>query len=157
VFVKKCEGRWNLPVYYWYPRPSKTNPALYLIGGLAAIYFPLLSPPDFQQGGVMATPGTLIETYEAGYLDTRQTLELFAELLRTGAIWHLRYSVRRTGEDLLAAGYLTPDGQITDKGRALIFESMIDEGREGSPCDANPEIDEASGEPIPGPFAVPDV
>ena len=52
----------------------------------------------------MASPANLIEAYEAGYLDTRQTLELFAELLRTGAIWHLRYSVRRIGEDLLAAG-----------------------------------------------------
>lgn len=105
----------------------------------------------------MASPGTLIEAYEAGYLDTRQTLELFADLLDTGAIWHLRSSVRRIADALISAGYLTPDGKITDKGRALILESILDEGREGSPCDANPEIDEASGERIPGPFVVPNV
>jgi hypothetical protein len=99
----------------------------------------------------MAGSGNLIRAYAAGYLDTRQTLELFAELLRTGAIWHLRCSALQTADALITAGYLAPDGKITDKGRALI------QGLEGSPRDANPEMDGASGEPIPGPFAVPNI
>ncbi len=101
----------------------------------------------------MAGPGDLIGAYNAGYLDTRQTLELFAELLRAGATCNLRYSVRRTADALIAAGYLTSDGGITNKRRAWILY----EGQEGSPCDANPQIEWASDEPIPGSFAVPNV
>ena len=105
----------------------------------------------------MAGPGNLIEAYETGYLDTRQTLELFAELLRTGAIWYLRCSVRRTGNALIAAGYLTPNGKITNKGRALILDLIFDEEREGSPCDANLDLDAASDEPVPSLFAAPNI
>ena len=101
----------------------------------------------------MIGQGNVIEAYEAGYLDIRQTLELFAELLSTGTIWHLRYSIRRTGDVLIAAGYLTPDGKITEKGQKLILA----ERQAGAAHDANPRIDGASDEPIPGPFAVPNV
>jgi len=31
----------------------------------------------------------IMEDYEAGYLDTGETLELFAELIRTGRAWNL--------------------------------------------------------------------
>jgi hypothetical protein len=48
-------------------------------------------------------------------------------------------------------GYITPAGKITTTGRAL----MLDEGREGSPCDANPEIAVRAFDAIPGPVAVP--
>jgi hypothetical protein len=102
----------------------------------------------------------ILEDYEEGYLDTQGTLELFAELIRTGTIWHQRLSHRRTADGLISARYVTLEGKITAKGRALI----LDEGREGSPCDANPELTELEGElegasdkPIPGPFAVPNV
>jgi hypothetical protein len=123
---------------------------------LAATYFPLLSPPDFQKGGVMIGMVDILEDYEEGYLDTQQTLELFAELIRTGAIRCQGLSVRNTADELIAARYLTPEGKITAKGQAL----LLDEGREGSPCDANPELTElygASDEPIPGPFAIANV
>ena len=64
----------------------------------------------------------IMKDYEAGYLDTGETLELFAELIRTG--------------------------------RALV----LGEGREGSPCEVNPEIVVgAFDDPIPGPIAVPNV
>jgi hypothetical protein len=79
-----------------------------------------------------------LEDYEEGHLDTKETLELFAELIRTGAIGRQRLSVRRTADELIAARYLTPEGKLTAKGQAL----LLDEGREGSPCDANPELTE---------------
>ena len=57
---------------------------------------------------------------------------------------------------LIDGGYVTSGGKITTKGRALV----LDEGREGSPCDANhanPEIVGAFDDPIAGPVAVPNV
>jgi hypothetical protein len=122
---------------------------------LAATITPLLSPPNFQKGGVMAGQTNLVEAYEAGYLDIQETLELFAELIRTGAIWRQRLSVRKIADDLISARYLTPEGKITAKGQAL----LLDEGREGSPCDANPELKrralwEASDDLRGGPFGI---
>jgi len=95
----------------------------------------------------------IVEDYEAGYLDNGETLELFAELIRTGRVWNLEPPCPSTARHLIDAGYITPGGKITTKGRALVF----DEGREGSPCDASPEIVGACDDPIPGPVAVPNV
>jgi hypothetical protein len=120
------------------PRINPTRPSLEIgcFGG--DLFPPLLSPPDFQKGGVMIGMVGTLEDYEEGYLDTQETLELFAELIRTGAICRQRLSVRKTADELIAARYLTPEGKITAKGQAL----LLDEGREGSPCDANPELTE---------------
>lgn len=95
-----------------------------------------------------------LKYYEAGRLDTKETLELFAELIRTGEAWTLQEFYARTARRLILAGYITPEGGMTRAGRALITANG---GREGSPCDVNPRIDAASDEPIPGPFAVPNV
>jgi hypothetical protein len=94
----------------------------------------------------------IMEDYEAGYLDTGETLELFAELIRTGRAWNLGDPYLNEALYLLVAGFITPGGKITTKGRALV----LDEGREGSPCDANPEIVGAFDDPIPGRGAIPD-
>jgi len=95
----------------------------------------------------------ILEDYEAGYLDTGETLELFAELIRTRRAWNLGDPYLNEALYLLDAGYITPGGKITTKSQALV----LDEGREGSPCDANPEIVGAWDDPIPGPVAVPNV
>jgi hypothetical protein len=48
----------------------------------------------------------------------------------------------------------SPEGKITNRGRGLI----LDEGREGSPCDVNQGVVVAAFEdPIPGAVAVPNV
>ena len=79
----------------------------------------------------MITIADLLEDYEADYLGPGATLELFAELVRTGWVWELRQPYRRTARRLIDAGYITPAGKITNEGRSSVF----DEGREGSPCD----------------------
>ena len=78
----------------------------------------------------------ILEDYEQGYLDTGETLELFAELIRTGRAWNLGDPYLNEALYLIDGGYITPGGKITTKGRALV----LDERREGSPCDVNPEI-----------------
>lgn len=95
----------------------------------------------------------IMEDYEAGNLDTAETLELFAELIRTGRAWNLGDPYLNEALYLIDGGYITPGGKITTKGRALV----LDEGREDSPCDANPEIVGAFDDPIPSPVAVPNV
>src|SRR5215217_9150282 len=95
----------------------------------------------------------IMEDYEAGYLDTGETLELFAELIRTGRAWNLGDPYLNEALYLIDGGYVTSGGKITTKGRALVLE----EGREGSPCDANPEIVGAFDDPIRGRVSVPNV
>ena len=95
----------------------------------------------------------IMDDYEAGHLDTEEKLELFAELIRTGRAWNLGDPYLNEALYLLDAGYITPGGKITTKGRALV----LDERREGSPCDASPEIVGVFDDPIPGPLAVPNV
>jgi hypothetical protein len=95
----------------------------------------------------------IMEDYGAGYLDTGETLGLFAELIRTGRAWNLGDPYLNEALYLIDGCYITPGGKITTKGLALV----LDEGREGSPCDANPEIVRAFDDPIPSPVAVPNV
>jgi len=79
--------------------------------------------------------------YEAGYLDLRETLELFSQLIRTGQAWSLPSYYIQTAHHLMSVGYITPRGQITDAGyKAASVEAVgkcHDEGREGSPCDVS--------------------
>jgi hypothetical protein len=102
----------------------------------------------------MVSVTDIMEDYEEGYLDTAQTLKLFAELIRAGRAWNLGDPYLNEALYLIDGGYVTPGGKITSKGQAL----LLDEGREGSPCDVNPEIVlGAFDDPIPGPVAVPNV
>jgi hypothetical protein len=96
----------------------------------------------------------ILEDYEAGYLDTSETLKLFAELIRTELVWSRDPLCASTARHLIGAGYITLGGEITAKGRALI----LDEGREGSPGDVSPgTVVGVFDDPIPGPVAVPNV
>ena len=86
--------------------------------------------------------GRHTEDYEAGYLDMRETLELFSQLIRTGQAWNLPRCNIRTAHHLIDVGYITPRGQITDAGynaaNAEAVGKYHDEGREGSPCGVDP-------------------
>lgn len=54
----------------------------------------------------------LIIDFEAGELDDAKTLELFAELVRTGRAWTLQGSYGRAAASLIESGYLSQDGTI---------------------------------------------
>lgn len=55
---------------------------------------------------------SMIMDYEAGDLDDQGTLELFAELIRTGMAWSLQGHYGRMASALIDAGYITPDGEL---------------------------------------------
>jgi hypothetical protein len=61
-------------------------------------------------------------TYEEGMLDARETLELFALLVKSGMAWTLQGSYGRTANELIHAGYLTQEGGVTE-----FADSMIEE------------------------------
>ena len=82
------------------------------------------------------------EDYEAGYLDMREILELFSQLIRTGQAWNLPRCYISTAHHLInVVGYITPRGEITDAGYKAANDEAVgkyhDEGREGSPCDVS--------------------
>ncbi|MEX1655545.1 hypothetical protein ABZ960_20585 [Streptomyces pseudovenezuelae] len=60
--------------------------------------------------------------YEEGVLDEREKLELFALLVKSGMAWTLQGSYGRTANELIHAGYLTQDGDVTE-----FADSMLEE------------------------------
>lgn len=57
----------------------------------------------------------LIIAYETGELNDAETLQLFADLIKSGEVWHLQGHYGRTAAALLDGGYITADGEVTDK------------------------------------------
>ncbi|MFJ6893564.1 hypothetical protein [Streptomyces hokutonensis] len=72
--------------------------------------------------GRMKDIATDLIAYEEGSLDVRETLELFALLVRSGLAWSLQGSYGRTASELMHQGYLTRDGRVTE-----FAESMVEE------------------------------
>jgi hypothetical protein len=59
-------------------------------------------------------------SYQTGQLGTRETLELFAALIRSGQAWEFQGAVYgRPATDLIERGLITPEGEITQKGYDL--------------------------------------
>ena len=55
----------------------------------------------------------LIMAYESGELEAEKTLELFAELIRTGQAWQLQGSIYgRPARQLIDNGYISEQGKI---------------------------------------------
>ncbi|MFE9925178.1 hypothetical protein ACFYQA_27470 [Streptomyces sp. NPDC005774] len=61
-------------------------------------------------------------TYEEGQLGDSETLDLFSILVRSGMAWTLQGSYGRTASELIHAGYLTHDGEITPFGEDILAE-----------------------------------
>ncbi|MEV5330831.1 DUF7417 domain-containing protein [Streptomyces werraensis] len=61
-------------------------------------------------------------SYELGELDSRETLELFALLVKSRMAYTLQGHYGRTADMLIHQGYLTPDGEVTE-----FAESMLEE------------------------------
>jgi hypothetical protein len=72
--------------------------------------------------GAMKSIAIDLISYEEGVLDERETLELFGTLIRTGMAWTLQGTYGRTANELIHAGYLTRDGDITDWGSEMLEE-----------------------------------
>lgn len=53
-----------------------------------------------------------IMDYETGELKAGDTLELFADLVRTGKVWSLQGSYGRTASGLIEGGYISKSGKI---------------------------------------------
>jgi hypothetical protein len=64
-----------------------------------------------------------IMAYESDELDAADTLELFSELVKSGAAWSLQGFYGRAAAAMIDAGYLTPDGEITDYAREVLEEA----------------------------------
>lgn len=72
--------------------------------------------------GAMKNIAIDIMSYEAGELDARETLDLFALLVKSGMAWTLQGSYGRTANELIHAGYLTPEGAVTEFADLMLEE-----------------------------------
>lgn len=63
-----------------------------------------------------------IMDYEDGSQSARESLEMFSHLIKTGAIRGLQGSYQRAASDIVDAGYLTPDGDLTEFALARLEE-----------------------------------
>jgi len=62
--------------------------------------------------------GTLVNMiieYESGELSDKKTLDLFAELIKTGQAWTLQGHYSRTATALIEDGFITSAGKLTEK------------------------------------------
>lgn len=69
----------------------------------------------------MADRVSQIMAYEQGELGDRDTVELFADLVRTGDAWRLQGHYGRTAQALIDAGFLDGEGNID---RAKLNEAL---------------------------------
>ena len=53
--------------------------------------------------------------FESGELDTKKTLELFSELIKSGDVWKLQGMYGRMARDLIESGVISEDGKINWK------------------------------------------
>lgn len=58
----------------------------------------------------------MIMDYESGELKAEHTLDLFAELVRTGQAWTLQGHYGRTASEMIKHGYISKEGKILKRG-----------------------------------------
>tara|TARA_R110000868_G_scaffold83813_3_gene236664 strand:+ start:2330 stop:2536 length:207 start_codon:yes stop_codon:yes gene_type:complete len=52
--------------------------------------------------------------YESGELNDVETINFFADLVKTRMAWSLQGSYNRMAEAMITAGFITPDGELTE-------------------------------------------
>ena len=67
-----------------------------------------------------------IMEYEEGELSTKDTLELFSELIKTGMAWKLQGHYGRTAKALIDRGYLDKDGKIMKEEETMVEAKNTD-------------------------------
>jgi hypothetical protein len=63
--------------------------------------------------------------WEDGSLSDTETLELFAQLIKSRQAWSLQGCYGRYASNLIESGLITQGGKITDKAYALLEENGI--------------------------------
>ena len=58
--------------------------------------------------------------WEEGELDAEGTLNLFAHLIASGLAWQLQGCYGRQAASLIEDGFITPQGEITPEGYAIL-------------------------------------
>lgn len=58
--------------------------------------------------------------YENGDMTETEAVEMFADLVKTGMAWSLQGSYGRGASSLIRAGVISPEGEVTEHGQALI-------------------------------------
>ena len=67
--------------------------------------------------------GSII-AYESGELDTRDTVKLFAGLIKSGDAWTLQGSYGRTAKSIIELGVISEAGEINHERLDQIIEDM---------------------------------
>lgn len=70
-------------------------------------------------------PIDLIMRFEQGETSGEETLALFADLIKSGTAWQLQGSYGRTANQLISAGYISPQGEITDLAREMLLDDEV--------------------------------
>lgn len=65
---------------------------------------------------------TAIMRYEQGDATARETVELFADLVRTGLAWSLQGHYGRTAHGMIRDGIIRLDGTIDEERYAAVLE-----------------------------------
>lgn len=63
-----------------------------------------------------------IIAYEQGELDTDDTLELFADGIKSGQVWQLQGSYGRAAAHLIESGFISKAGEINHDAVACALE-----------------------------------
>lgn len=92
-----------------------------------------------------------IMAYEDGSLGVPETLELFAELVKTGLAWKLQGSYGRTAQSLIDGGYISKEGEIlqtVDQSKATVVKGLITQAKKPiTSSEAEGEDGEDLGDP----------
>jgi hypothetical protein len=93
--------------------------------------------------------GTLEEII---HLALTEEMELLGALVADGPIWELQGFYERLGVVALEAGLITPEGRVTEEGYALAASY-----EEQPTAEKDQRLIVGADEPVPGPFATPNV
>lgn len=53
-----------------------------------------------------------IIAFESGELSSNEVLDLFADMITSGVVWHLQGVYGRVANDLIGHGWISPEGDV---------------------------------------------